>query len=75
MYLTIPACRAAPGKVNITVQEQLRELEAFTDSDTPIPTAVRSASRVCWREALFWSSAAKRKHPRKTTIIKEVKHA
>ena len=38
VYLTIPACRAAPGKVNITVQEQLRELEAFTDSDTPIPT-------------------------------------
>ena len=27
-----------PGTVNITVQEQLRELEAFTDSDTPIPT-------------------------------------
>lgn len=38
VYLTIPPCRTAPGKVNVTVQEQLREFEAVTDSAGPIPT-------------------------------------
>lgn len=38
VYLTIPASRAAAGKVNVLVQEQLREFEALTDSETPIPT-------------------------------------
>lgn len=38
VYLTIPPERTAPGKVNVTVQEQLREFEALTDSAAPIPT-------------------------------------
>lgn len=38
VYLTIPALRTAPGKVNVTVQEQLREFEAVTDRTIPIPT-------------------------------------
>ena len=38
VYLTVPAGRAAPGKVELTVQEQLREFEAVTDSPEPIPT-------------------------------------
>lgn len=38
VYLTIPPRRSAPGKVNVTVQEQLREFEALTDSERPIPT-------------------------------------
>lgn len=38
VYLTVPARRAAPGKVNVLVQSQLREFEALTDSETPIPT-------------------------------------
>ena len=38
VYLTVPALRTAPGKVNVTVQEQLREFEAVTDRTTPIPT-------------------------------------
>lgn len=38
VYLTVPARRAAPGKVNVLVQSQLREFEALTDSATPIPT-------------------------------------
>ena len=38
VYLTVPPGRAASGKVNVTVQEQLQEFEAVTDSDTPLPT-------------------------------------
>lgn len=38
VYLTVPAGRAATGKVELTVQEQLREFEAVTDSPDPIPT-------------------------------------
>lgn len=38
VYLTVPARRTAPGKVNVLVQSQLREFEALTDSETPIPT-------------------------------------
>lgn len=37
VYLKIPPCRSGTGKVNLLVQEQLRELEAVTDSETPIP--------------------------------------
>lgn len=44
VYLTIPARRAAPGKVSVTVQEQLREFEAVTSRESPIPTG--SAVRV-----------------------------
>ena len=38
VYLTIPAARAGLGKVNVLVQEQLREFDALTDSSTPLPT-------------------------------------
>lgn len=38
VYLTIPAERRGQGKVNVLVQEQIREFEAVTDSETPIPT-------------------------------------
>lgn len=38
VYLTIPARRAGEGKVHVVVQDQLRELEAVTDEETPIPT-------------------------------------
>ena len=38
VYLTVPPARSAPGKVNVLVQEQLREFEAVTDSAAPIPT-------------------------------------
>ncbi|MCQ4866616.1 hypothetical protein, partial [Pseudoflavonifractor phocaeensis] len=38
VYLTVPAGRVGPGKVNVLVQEQLREFEAVTDEERPIPT-------------------------------------
>lgn len=38
VYLTVPAGRNGTGKVNVLVQEQLREFEALTDSAGPIPT-------------------------------------
>ena len=38
VYLTIPPQRTGDGKVMVTVQEQLRELDARTDSPDPIPT-------------------------------------
>ena len=38
VYLTIPACRAGMGKVNVLVQEQLREFDAVSDSLSAIPT-------------------------------------
>ena len=38
VYLTIPAARAGEGKVHVIVQDQLRELEAVTDEEQPIPT-------------------------------------
>ena len=38
VYLTIPARRAGEGKVHVVVQDQLRELEAVTDDEAPIPT-------------------------------------
>ena len=37
VYLTVPGRRAGVGKVNVTVQEQLREFEALTDGG-PIST-------------------------------------
>ena len=38
VYLTIPARGQGSGKANVTVQEQLREFEAVTQQDAPIPT-------------------------------------
>lgn len=38
VYLTIPARRTGEGKVHVVVQDQLRELEAVTDDEAPIPT-------------------------------------
>ena len=38
VYLTVPAGRAGQGKVNVLVQEQLREFDAVSDSSQPIPT-------------------------------------
>ena len=38
VYLTIPAARAGAGKVNVLVQEQLREFDAVSDSALAIPT-------------------------------------
>lgn len=38
VYLTVPAGRAGQGKVNVLVQEQLREFDAISDSPQPIPT-------------------------------------
>ena len=38
VYLTVPAGRAGQGKVNVLVQEQLREFDAISDSSQPIPT-------------------------------------
>ena len=38
VYLTVPPGRSSPGKVTLTVQEQLTEFEALTDSPAPIPT-------------------------------------
>lgn len=38
VYLTVPAARRETGKVNVTVQDQLREFEAVTDSESPILT-------------------------------------
>lgn len=38
VYLTVPAGRAGVGKVNVVVQDQLREFEAVTDGEAPIPT-------------------------------------
>ena len=38
VYLTVPPARTGEGKVMVTVQEQLRELDARTDSTQPIPT-------------------------------------
>ena len=36
--LTVPARGQGTGKVNVTVQEQLREFEAVTEQSDPIPT-------------------------------------
>lgn len=38
VYLTVPAEGVGFGKVNVVVQEQMRELEAVTDENIPIPT-------------------------------------
>lgn len=38
VYLTIPPSQAGAGKVNVLVQDQLREFEAFTNSAVPLPT-------------------------------------
>lgn len=38
VYLTVPARRGGCGKVNVLVQEQLREFEAVTEEAEPIPT-------------------------------------
>lgn len=40
-YLQIPASRTGQGKVNLQVQGALRELEAVTDDQEPIPTGTR----------------------------------
>lgn len=41
VYLTIPAKRASTGKVNVFFQERFIELEAVTDSVTPILTGAK----------------------------------
>lgn len=41
VYLTIPAARSGQGKVTVLVQEQLREFDAVTDGDQPLPTGGR----------------------------------
>lgn len=38
VYLTIPASRSGNGKVNVYVQERLAEMDAITDSASPIKT-------------------------------------
>ncbi len=38
VYLTVPPGRSGTGKVNVLIQDQLRECEAVTDGDSPIPT-------------------------------------
>ncbi len=38
VYMNIPANREHSGKVNIVIQEQLMELDAVTDEDSPIKT-------------------------------------
>ena len=38
VYLTIPANREEPGKVNVLVQERLGEFDAVTDENEAIPT-------------------------------------
>ena len=38
VYITIPAAREGSGKVNLVLQERYCELDAITDSPTPIPT-------------------------------------
>ena len=38
VYLTIPAARSGSGKVQITINESVREYDAVTDSDTAIKT-------------------------------------
>lgn len=38
VYLTVPARRTGLGKVNVLVQEQMREFEAVTEEEDPIPT-------------------------------------
>ena len=41
VYLTVPAARSGAGKVNVYVQERYAEMEAVTDSDTPLKTGER----------------------------------
>lgn len=41
VYLTIPSSRSGTGKVNVMLQEQLCELTAVTDSETPIRSGVQ----------------------------------
>ena len=38
VYLTVPPARSGAGKVNVLVQDQLRELDAITDSAQALPT-------------------------------------
>ncbi len=38
VYLTIPPRREGRGKVEVLIQEQVRELDAVTDEQTPLPT-------------------------------------
>ena len=38
VYLTIPAARSGAGKVQITINETVREYDALTDSDEAIKT-------------------------------------
>ena len=38
IYLTVPEMRRGQGKVNVTVQGQLREFECVTDMENTIPT-------------------------------------
>lgn len=41
VYITIPPERSGSGKVTLTLQEQFMELEAMTDSETPLPTGTQ----------------------------------
>lgn len=38
VYIPIPAARGGTGKVTMNLQERFVEMDAVTDSDTPIPT-------------------------------------
>ena len=38
VYLTIPANRAGAGKVQITINDSVREYDALTDSDSDLKT-------------------------------------
>lgn len=38
VYLTVPPARQGRGKVEVMVQDQMRELEAVTDDKEPLPT-------------------------------------
>lgn len=41
VYLTVPASRSGTGKVNVYVQERYAEMDAVTDSATPLKTGER----------------------------------
>ena len=41
VYLTIPAGRSGPGKVQIKLQNRLMEYQAVTDHGEPLPTGIK----------------------------------
>lgn len=61
VYLTIPEKCIATGKISIELQGQLTEIDAMTESQTPIKTGtkikvIRTEGGVCIVEALYPSS-------------------